>query len=341
MITAKIITAQSPITIVLPCYRVAAYVRDAVLSIMAQRYQAWTAIIVDDGSPDDIYTPIADLLHSEPRLKYIRKTNGGVASARNYGCRVSPAASGYIMFLDADDVLKQGALDRMADYLDSTPSVGLIHCEAEVIDEAGCVLDREFPVCRSSFCGREIPPTEPETPFESIYTLSFIIPSLCMMRRAVFDKTGGYDESFGHNMEDTDLHLRMALLAPVHFLPFKLVQYRLRFGQATADSKFLFEQAERLWKKWREAEQLPRELRDFVNAVEDFRCYTLTARSGFEAANRHFSEGKWALALRFWQGALRRLFMAQWRQRGHRYPPRHPNLTMMPFGALSPQRFQK
>ena len=72
-------------TLILPCYKVAAYVERCVRSILTQDYTDYEIILVDDGSPDE--TPaLCDRLAAEHScIRVIHKENGGLSSARNAG----------------------------------------------------------------------------------------------------------------------------------------------------------------------------------------------------------------------------------------------------------------
>ena len=67
---------------------------------------------------------------------------------------------------------------------------------------------------------------ESVTPFESVYTLAGLIPSLTMIRLTIYEQTPGWDESFGQPCEDTDLSLHVALQSEVRYLPEKLLLHR-------------------------------------------------------------------------------------------------------------------
>lgn len=95
-------------SLVLPCYKVAAYVERCVRSILSQDFTDFEIILVDDGSPDE--TPdLCDRLAAEhPCIRVIHKENGGLSSARNAG--MDAAAGKYIWFIDSDDWIEPGAL---------------------------------------------------------------------------------------------------------------------------------------------------------------------------------------------------------------------------------------
>lgn len=88
------------ISVIVPCYRQAHLVGDAVRSVLElDQADAFEVIVVDDGSPDDVsaaVTPWGD------RVRLICQDNRGLSGARNTG--IAAATGEYVMFLDADDV---------------------------------------------------------------------------------------------------------------------------------------------------------------------------------------------------------------------------------------------
>ena len=302
------------LSIVIPAYNVARFIRATVESLCAQEYADWVAVVIDDGSPDDILGAISALLDSDSRIRYVRKANGGVSSARNYGYRQVAESCRYIMFLDGDDVLKPQALRVLVAELENHPEAGMVHCEPEFIDEKGCTIpDREW-LSRMAWRGGKttrLGPEDRETPFESVYSSAGIIPSVSFLRCTVFEQTPGYDEDFGQHCEDTDLNLQMAIRAPVRYLPEKLVCYRVRSGQSSANLARHEAQGKKLYSKWRNISGLTPDQMTTVKRAEAFRSGPLAAYLGYRAAVRHWKAGKFALAFRFWQGALRRSFKAR------------------------------
>jgi glycosyltransferase involved in cell wall biosynthesis len=297
------------VSIVIPCYNVARYVRIAVQSVIDQEDHKIEIILIDDGSPDDIGSAIENL-QDHPTLRYIRKSNGGVASARNEGFKFVSPQSEFVCFLDGDDFLKPGSLARMVEYFKIHPEVGMVHCIPETVDEDGKFLPSDLKVNRWAFGPRELPDEEPETPFESIYCLAWIIPSVCLIRTRILHSIGGYDEKIGHCMEDTDLYLRVALQVPVHFIPEKLACYRIHPGQVTADRKNLAIQEKKLYAKWSNLPMLSEAQLKLIQRCERFRTEELASILGFRSANRYWREGHLWLAMRFWQGAVKRRIAA-------------------------------
>lgn len=88
-------------SIIVPIYNVERYLEQCIESVLAQNYQNYELILVDDGSPDnslDICTQYAKQHHN---IVFIRKVNGGLSDARNSGIKM--ARGEYLMFLDSDD----------------------------------------------------------------------------------------------------------------------------------------------------------------------------------------------------------------------------------------------
>jgi len=109
------------VSVVIPAYRAANTIRRAVDSVLAQSAPAREIIIVDDGSPDDI---AAALKAYGDRIKYVRKPNGGAASARNAGIDV--ATGDLIAFLDADDYWEPDKLRSQLAVFRTHLGVGLV-----------------------------------------------------------------------------------------------------------------------------------------------------------------------------------------------------------------------
>src|SRR5262245_1051561 len=88
------------ISVVLPTYDRESYLREAVNSVVAQTYDDWEMVIVDDGSTDGTRAYLETL--TDPRIRVVlREHCGNPALLRNLGVRISRAA--YIAFLDSDD----------------------------------------------------------------------------------------------------------------------------------------------------------------------------------------------------------------------------------------------
>ena len=99
------------ITIVVPVYNIENYLDRCISSIINQSFQNFELILVDDGSSDSSGSICDKYAQNDNRIKVIHKTNGGVASARDY---VLVSAEGeYIIHVDPDDWVEPNMLDEL------------------------------------------------------------------------------------------------------------------------------------------------------------------------------------------------------------------------------------
>ena len=77
------------VSIIVPCYKQAHFLKDSLQSVLDQTYSHWECIIVNDGSPDDTEVIARQWCDMDSRFKYLCKENGGPSSARNAGIQIS------------------------------------------------------------------------------------------------------------------------------------------------------------------------------------------------------------------------------------------------------------
>jgi glycosyltransferase involved in cell wall biosynthesis len=118
------------ISVIIPAYNVAQFLREAVDSALAQTRRDIEAIVVDDGSTDGSADMLRDL--DDPRLRVIRQDNAGSAAARNAGLRL--ASGNLVAFLDADDRWAPQNLERQAAFLESHPEVDMTFGHSLAVD---------------------------------------------------------------------------------------------------------------------------------------------------------------------------------------------------------------
>ena len=102
------------VSIIMPTYNCGRFIAEAIQSVLAQTYQAWELIIVDDGSTDNT----ADIVASfpDPRIHYLcNEQNIGAALTRNKALR--EASGRYIAFLDSDDLWAPTKLERQIAFM--------------------------------------------------------------------------------------------------------------------------------------------------------------------------------------------------------------------------------
>ena len=246
------------VSVIVPCYNAEQYVGRTLASLLRQTLTAWECIVVDDGSTDDSAAVVRECAETDARIRLIRQRNGGVCTARNAGYRQSIADSDYLLFLDADDVLAPNMLASLSEYLDTHTSVGLAYCQFRCVDTDDRPLAANDPrIMRieryvpTRLGVRVLPSTVAETPFDSIFGVwAGLLPSNSLVRRSVYSRISGWDESLGQPSDDTDLFLQVALQCKVHYVARTLVDYRRHASQSTSSHARIVTQDRKLYRKW-------------------------------------------------------------------------------------------
>ncbi len=193
------------VSVIVPTYDRWPMVGEAVQSVLAQSRTDFELIVVDDGSRDKT---VAELQRYGSRIRLLCQPRRGVAAARNSG--VAMSSGEYIAFLDSDDLWKPEKLKSQICFMKANPEVQI--CQTEEIWIRRGV--RVNPKRRHHKPSGEI--------FRPSLDLCLVSPSAVMMKRALFERVGGFDEAFPV-FEDYDLWLRVAVDTPVPLIPLPLV----------------------------------------------------------------------------------------------------------------------
>ena len=196
------------VSVIIPTFNRWPMLGEAVDSVLAQTVSGYELIVVDDGSTDE--TPLR-LRDYGVRLTVLTQTRRGVAAARNLGA--SHASGRYLAFLDSDDLWHPRKLQRQLDFMDQNPNVQI--CQTDEIWIRNGV--RVNPRRKHRKPSGDI--------FRPSLELCLVSPSAVMMRRELFDRVGGFDESFPV-CEDYDLWLRISKDTGVPLIPEALVTRR-------------------------------------------------------------------------------------------------------------------
>jgi len=128
------------VSVVITCYNYGRYVAGCLESVLAQSFEDFEIILVDDGSTDNSEEQIKPFLQ-DSRLRYIKQKNGGQANAKNRG--IHEASGRFVAFLDADDQWGPAKLAKQLP-LFSDEKVGVVYSRARYIDEDGLDLYKEI-----------------------------------------------------------------------------------------------------------------------------------------------------------------------------------------------------
>ncbi len=294
------------VAIITPFRNAGRYIADMMASVREQSLTDWEHVLVDDGSVDDSLRIVQEVAALDSRIRVFSHANAGVSRSRNVGARVSGKPD-YLLFLDADDILEPSMLESLVAYLDEHQRAGVCYCSfSEIIDDTWHAAPvRNVRYSPRAFTVRRVAPRQPETPFETLSMWGGILPSNALIRRTAFEASGGFDERYAA-AEDTDLFMRLGLIADVHFLNQPLMRYRRHGLQASWDADATSKALDRmLAEKW-VATSMPKPHRRRVARAKNLRRYGASALEGVRFGTQHVRAGDLGAGLRFYAGAARR-----------------------------------
>ncbi|EUJ48383.1 glycosyltransferase family 2 protein [Paenilisteria rocourtiae] len=115
--------AFAKVSIIIPVYNIEKYIARCLDSVVAQTYPHFEVLVVDDGSTDQSGAVIEQYLHEDERIQWIRKANGGQASARNLA--LQKASGDYILMVDGDDAILPNLLENCVSKLNQGADIVL------------------------------------------------------------------------------------------------------------------------------------------------------------------------------------------------------------------------
>jgi glycosyltransferase involved in cell wall biosynthesis len=195
------------------------YIQEAVESVFSQAYEHWELFLVDDGSTDSSTRIALHYAQQYPDKVYYLEhpghQNHGMSATRNLGIR--HAQGEYLAFLDADDIWLPQKLERQVAILETRPEVGMVYGPALMwYAWTGNAEDKSYERQRDLGISPDTLSDPPkllslclQSKAESPATSSFLI------RRALVETIGGFEESFRGMYEDLAFLSKVLLRAPV------------------------------------------------------------------------------------------------------------------------------
>jgi len=176
--------AKVSVAAIIPLYNGAAFIREALESVLAQTEPADEVIVVDDGSADDGPEIVKDMARSHS-IRLISKPNGGIGSARNYG--IAECTSTHIALLDQDDIWYEDHIKTLKRPFLKDQKLALVYANLDRIDKKGQMI-----------CYRLLDTFSSPHPKRSLRDClvhdMFILPGASLFTREAFEKVGCFDE---------------------------------------------------------------------------------------------------------------------------------------------------
>ena len=205
------------LSVIIPTYNRAAMVRAAVDSALRQSVPPHEVLVCDDGSTDNTLALLRTVFADAPKVKVLSLPHSGLpAAARNAG--IAAASGEWLGFLDSDDVWLPEKTARQWAAIQAHPAIGLVCANAFV---AGHGFD---PHLRPTLL-RHVPPGE--VTLARLLEENVVITSSALVKRTLLVAVGAFSARQElRSVEDYELWLRMATLAPVHYLGDPLIIYQ-------------------------------------------------------------------------------------------------------------------
>jgi glycosyltransferase involved in cell wall biosynthesis len=242
------------VTVIIPAYQCAQYITQGIDSVLAQSFQDYEIIVVNDGSPDTAELEVA-LRPYLDKIIYLQQANSGPSRARNAALR--RARGRYVAFLDSDDYWAPDHLAKSVKMLESKPGLALVYCD--------CFLVRDGQPHTRVFLVQEQPS---RVSFESLLLQSATISTSCTVasRQGVL-AAGGFDESLVR-CEDFDMWLRISFDGGrIAYHPDAEVYHRVHAVGLSADGLAMIKDRVRVYEKMATTLPVSREQRRIIRRM--------------------------------------------------------------------------
>ncbi len=221
-------TLRAPkVSVILPAYNSARFIRPAIESILAQTFTDFEFIIIDDYSKDNTWELIEEYARRDSRIVPLRnERNLNLANSLNKG--IAAARGKYVVRMDHDDISMPPRIEKQVEFLEANPDVGILGSSIEIIDEQGEAIGlRKYNVTDESIR-------------KNIFLYSPFCHPATVIRKDVLDKVGNYDHDL-NPAEDYELYFRIGMCAKFANLEEILLRYRVVKGTSmtTGDTRKL------------------------------------------------------------------------------------------------------
>ena len=200
------------VSVLMSCYNASRWLHDAIESVLAQTFENFEFILVDDGSTDVTWNIIQTYNDRDKRIVAISKKNTGLTDSLNVG--IAQAKGKWIARLDADDLCESTRLEEQVNFIHNHPEVVLLGSGFVEIDEQGRVIKKHLYPSRHNKLVQHL-----------MHLRRFFPHSSAFFRREIMQDSGCYNSLF-RKTQDWDLWFRLAERGKIACLSNCLVRVR-------------------------------------------------------------------------------------------------------------------
>jgi len=216
------------VSVVVVFHNTRRYLDEAVQSVLAQTFERWELVLVDDGATDGSDAIAQAHAERDTRIRYVHhpeRANRGISASRNLGIR--EARGRFIAQLDADDVLLPAHLARHVAVLEAHPEAALVYAPVQrwYSWENGDAATRNADFVARPLEGYDElirPPSLVPVMLQRMYG----VPLGFVCRREAMQSVGGYEDEFRGMYDDQVFFVKLALRYPVYVLSGWSYRYR-------------------------------------------------------------------------------------------------------------------
>lgn len=211
------------ISAVITVYNCAAFVAEAIESVLDQTQPVDEIVVVDDGSTDETAKVVAG--YASAGVRYIWQENQGAGAARNRG--IQETKGEFIAFLDGDDVWLSNKIANQVAYLQADPDTAVVSGNKWWWD----VRRNERKLKRAG--------VEPPLELEREILIRNVVgnPSMTLIRRRIFDEVGCFNPALRWG-QDWELWIRISTRAKIDFVPDPVILYRWHPANLSHDRRW-------------------------------------------------------------------------------------------------------
>lgn len=211
-------TVDLRVSVLMSCYNAERWLSSAIESVLAQTFQDFEFILINDGSNDNTWALIQSYYNKDHRIVPINKPNSGLADSLNQGIKI--AQGQWIARLDADDICLPNRLELQLQFADQNPNIVLLGGSFYEIDEHGQTVKINHY------------PTNHDTLVRNLERLQRFFPhSSAFYKRSAIQQIGGGYNTRIKRAEDWDLWLRLSEIGEIACLDQTIVHIRKHADQ--------------------------------------------------------------------------------------------------------------